>query len=156
GSYNTAIGTSALYFSETGSYNTATGDSVLYFNSGSNNTANGASALLNNTTGNKNTAIGFNALLTNTTGSYNVALGFKAGFNLTTGDRNIDIGNAGLAGESSTIRIGRVQDQTATFIAGISGVTVAGGVGVIIDSNGQLGTIVSSERFKEGVKPMDK
>jgi hypothetical protein len=41
-------------------------------------------------------------------------------------------------------------------IAGISGVTVAGGVGVIVDTNGQLGTVVSSERFKDAIKPMDK
>src|SRR5207247_7595337 len=43
-----------------------------------------------------------------------------------------------------------------TFIAGISGVTVAGGVGVIIDTDGHLGTVVSSARFKEAIKPMDK
>src|SRR6185437_7102185 len=43
-----------------------------------------------------------------------------------------------------------------TFIAGISGVIVAGGVGVIIDNNGKLGTVVSSERFKHEIKPMDK
>jgi hypothetical protein len=30
------------------------------------------------------------------------------------------------------------------------------GVGVIISSNGQLGTVLSSVRFKEGIKPMDK
>src|SRR5207253_851072 len=41
-------------------------------------------------------------------------------------------------------------------IAGISGATVAGGVGVIIDTNGHLGTVVSSERFKDAIKPMDK
>ena len=34
--------------------------------------------------------------------------------------------------------------------------TVASGVGVIVDSNGQLGTVLSSERFKEAIKPMDK
>src|SRR5205807_10450959 len=28
--------------------------------------------------------------------------------------------------------------------------------GVIIDSNGQLGTVTSSARFKEAIKPMDK
>ena len=39
---------------------------------------------------------------------------------------------------------------------GISGATVAGGVGVIIDTNGHLGTVVSSERFKDEIKPMDK
>ena len=46
--------------------------------------------------------------------------------------------------------------QTNTYIAGINGVTVAGGVGVIVDNNGHLGTVVSSERFKDEIKPMDK
>ena len=60
--------------------------------------------------------------------------------------------------ESNTIRIGDSSDegQTDAFIAGISGDTVAGGVGVIIDSSGHLGTVVSSERFKDEIKPMDK
>ena len=75
---------------------------------------------------------------------------------LTTGSGNIDIGNRGIAGESRNIRIGTKGSQTNTFIAGISGVTVAGGVGVIIGTNGHLGTVVSSERFKEELKPMDK
>src|SRR5207249_1896010 len=42
------------------------------------------------------------------------------------------------------------------FIAGISGTAVAGGVTVMINSNGQLGTMVSSERFKDAIEPMDK
>ena len=46
--------------------------------------------------------------------------------------------------------------QTNTFIAGISGVTIAGGVPVVIDANGQLGSTTSSERFKDEIKPMDK
>jgi hypothetical protein len=54
------------------------------------------------------------------------------------------------------IRIGKVGTQTATFVAGIRGVTVASGIGVIIGSNGQLGTVTSSARFKEAIKPMDK
>jgi hypothetical protein len=33
---------------------------------------------------------------------------------------------------------------------------VPGGVGVIVDTNGHLGTLVSSERFKEAIKPMDE
>src|SRR5262249_16279514 len=37
-----------------------------------------------------------------------------------------------------------------------SGVAVPGGVGVIIDSSGHLGTTTSSMRFKEAIKPMDK
>jgi trimeric autotransporter adhesin len=61
-----------------------------------------------------------------------------------------------VAGESNTIRIGKSGTQTTTIIAGITGTTVAGGVGVIIGSNGKLGTVVSSARFKEAIKPMDK
>ena len=60
--------------------------------------------------------------------------------NLTTGDDNIEIGSSGLRGEANTIRIGTEGTQTNTYIAGISGVTVADGIGVLIDSNGHLGT----------------
>jgi len=35
-------------------------------------------------------------------------------------------------------------------------VTVAGGIGVIIDSTGHLGTSTSSARYKDNIKPMDK
>ena len=139
------------------SQNTAEGEHALFSNTtGFNNTATGIQALQNNTTGNNNTAIGFVALLSNTTGSDNIALGFQAGQNLTTGSNNIDIGNLGVAGDSKRIRIGTAGTQTKTFIAGISGATVAGGVGVIVGSNGQLGTVVSSNRFKDAIKPMDK
>jgi len=113
-------------------------------------------ALFSNTDGFNNTAIGDSALFSNTTGRNNIALGDSAGINLTTGKNNIDIGNAGFAGEGNKIRIGTTGTQTKTFIAGISGATVASGVGVIVGSNGQLGTVVSSERFKDAIKPMDK
>jgi len=122
---------------------------------GNNNTAMGNGAPFFNTNGNSNTCLGFNAL-NNTTGNSNIALGDSAGTNLTTGSNNIDIGNKGKAGESQYIRIGTKGTHTHTLIAGISGATVAGGVGVIIDTNGHLGTVVSSERFKDKVKPMDK
>ena len=157
GSYNTAYGYAALYGLTIGINNTATGLDALFNDStGSSNTANGAAALYFNTTGNDNIADGFQALENNTTGSSNIALGSNAGFNLTTGSNNIDIGNKGKAGESDYIRIGTKGTHTHTLIAGISGATVARGVGVIIDSNGHLGTVVSSERFKEAVQPMDK
>jgi hypothetical protein len=81
-----------------------------------------------------------------------------AGSNLTTGSNNIDIGfNVdGLAGESNTIRIGKSGTQTKTVIAGIRGTTIANGQPVVINSNGQLGTVTSSERFKDQIKSMDK
>ncbi|MBA3961019.1 MAG: tail fiber domain-containing protein [Chthoniobacterales bacterium] len=157
GGDNTANGDAALFNNTTGIDNTATGSGSLLFNTtGSFNTANGVSALVNNTTGGNNTASGFNALFNNTTGSNNIGLGLSAGSALTIGNNNIDIGSAGVAGESGKIRIGTRPAQKNTFIAGISGVTVAGGVGVIIDTNGHLGTITSSKRFKDEIKPMDK
>jgi len=101
-------------------------------------------------------AEGVHALYNNTTGGSNIAIGTSAGTNLTTGSANIDIGNAGVAGESHTIRIGTQGTQTIAYMAGIRGVAVPGGVGVMIGSNGKLGTVVSSARFKEMIEPMDK
>jgi len=83
-------------------------------------------------------------------------LGVNAGVNLTTGNFNIDIAARGVAGESRRIRIGTAGTQTATFIVGIRGATVPSGVGVIVGPNHQLGTVQSSKRFKEAIKPMDK
>ena len=154
---NTANGESALYSNTTGHSNTANGVFALIINTtGEDNTATGFSALYSNTTGRNNTADGQNAMRNNTSGSFNVALGDHAGFNLTTGSNNIEIGNRGVAGEASTIRIGKQETQTVTYIAGISGATVPTGVAVIVDSSGHLGTTTCSARFKEAIQPMDK
>jgi hypothetical protein len=90
-------------------------------------------------------------------GSFHIALGSNAGSNLTTGNNNIDIGYnvSGSAGESGTVRIGNPLVQSATYVAGISGATVPGGVRVIVDTSGHLDTIISSQRFKDEIKPMD-
>jgi hypothetical protein len=157
GYYNTANGYVALLSNTTGYDNTATGVSALLNNTiGNFNTASGVSALNRNTTGYDNTATGVSALLNNTIGNFNIALGVEAGLNLTTGDNNIDIGNKGVKAEANTIRIGTKETHTATFIAGISGKTASGGVAVYVNANGKLGTTVSSARFKEAIKPMDK
>ena len=66
-----------------------------------------------------------------------------------------DIGNVGVAAEANTMRVGMQGIQTRTFIAGISGVAVAGSA-VVANANGQLGIAASSERFKDEIKPMDK
>ena len=170
---NTAIGSGALSSNLTGSNNTATGSSALFSSRGSNNTADGHFALFINTSGHENTATGESALFlngkghrntadgqgalsSNQTGSLNIGLGYQAGSALTTGSNNIAIGNVGMAAESNTIRIGTPGTQQATYVAGISGVAVAGGVGVVIDTNGQLGTMTSSARYKEAIKPMGK
>jgi endosialidase-like protein len=157
GDDNTVVGSRALEFNTTGTFNTATGLDALQRNTiGNGNTANGLGALRFNTTGNSNTAVGAGALQFNTSSSNNIAFGFQAGNSLTTGNNNIDIGNAGAGGESRTIRIGATTTHMNTFIAGISGVTVPGGVGVIVDTNGHLGTVVSAARFKDEIQAMDK
>ncbi len=165
GTYNTANGYQALYNNTTASGNTASGYAALYNSTGSNNTASGYVALFSNTTGNSNTAYGLSALISNTSGSNNVAsgdgalfsnttgnantaLGHNAGRNLTTGSNNIMIGHVGASSDTGIIRIGTSGTQTATFIAGINGVTASGGVQVFINSSGKLGTLTSSERFK--------
>jgi Chaperone of endosialidase len=156
GDRNTATGFQALESNETGGSNTATGSQTLANNNGSFNTANGAEALSNNTTAFFNTAMGYRALYNNTTGLSNIALGFQPGVNLTTGTNNIDIGNAGVAGESNKIRIGRQGTHNGTFIAGISGVGVTGGSQMVVNANGKLGVTASSKRFKDQIRPMDK
>jgi hypothetical protein len=156
GSNNVANGANALSKNSTGIDNTANGANALFTNkTGLDNTGNGSGALFSNRFGSHNTADGFNALYNNRTGGFNIALGDSAGFN-TTGRNNIDIGNAGVADESNTIRIGTVGTQTDTYIAGVSGATVPTGVGVIVDANGHLGTTTSSARYKNDIKPMDK
>ena len=137
--------------------NTATGAFALTNNTiGHDNTATGFHALLLNTSGQGNTAAGQGALGNNTTGSFNIAIGSNAGANLTTGSDNIVIGQPGVAGETNTIRIGAAVRHTATYIAGIYGAAVPSGVTVIVGSDGHLGAVPSSERFKTGIATMDK
>ena len=66
-----------------------------------------------------------------------------------------------MAGEAHTLRIGygtgtATFEQTRAFISGIRGTTTgnAGAVAVLIDSNGQLGTVSSSRRYKEDIADM--
>jgi hypothetical protein len=143
----------------TGGSNTASGSYALRLNTiGNFNTATGVNALQKNKGGDNNTAVGVNALLNNVSGGNNIALGASAGANLTFGFNNIDIGNQGIANEKRTIRIGTNRTQQATFIAGIRGTTTASmdAVPVVIDSESQLGTVSSSARFKDEIKPMNK
>ncbi len=157
GIYNTAIGDWTLYYNN-GNYNTANGTIALYDNTtGSNNTAQGYAALYANTTGGSNTAIGPYALVTNTTGSNNIAIGGWAGYGLpASSSNNINIGSNGASTDNGAIRIGNPGTQTAFYAAGIRGTKTgaSNAVEVMIDSNGQLGTVNSSIRFKEDVHDM--
>jgi hypothetical protein len=146
GDQNTAVGHKSLSSNTTGISNTAMGASALTNNTGSGNTATGALALVNNTGGGSNTALGAGALLNNT-GSNNTAIGEAAGDNQTTGSNNVYIGQGieGVAGESDTCRIKSIFGQTA-----------ASGSAVFITSGNKLGTMTSSARFKDEIKPIEK
>jgi uncharacterized coiled-coil protein SlyX len=153
GSHNTANGAFALA-NTTGSFNTAVGDNALFSNTtAEGNTANGASALSANTEGSFNTAIGVGALNMNTTGASNTALGNAAGLGIT-GDGNVCIGALviGAAGLNDTTWIRNINTTSQGFIANTNNyVTVR-------MTDGRLGfsAIVSSRRYKEDIKPMDK
>ncbi len=145
GSLNTANGVGALHANSTGNNNTANGQRALHDNlSGSSDTANGGGALGSNTMGDNNTADGFQALANNTTGSSNIGLGRDAGSGVTTADDVICIGTAG-ANVSHSCYIGNIFNQSSPS-----------GLAVFVNSDGKLGTIMSSRRFKEDIKPMDK
>ena len=144
---NTAIGAGALLSNTIASDNTATGAFALLSNTiGFENTACGASALRNTTTGGGNTAVGFQALANNTTGVTNTALGFNCGFNVTTADNVIVIGT----------NVGGQNVDHSCFIGEIFGTTSSSGTAVFINSEGRLGTLTSSRRFKEAIEPMDQ
>ena len=147
GFFNSATGAYSLAHNTDGNGNTANGYSALYFmTAGIDNTATGVDALYFNTTGNSNTAFGGGALFFSTTGNNNTALGLGAGNNVTTADNVIAIG-AGVFGEN-------VSDTC--YIGNIFGVTSAGATAVYVNSDGKLGTVVSSQRFKDEIQPMDK
>ena len=107
----------------------------------------GLTALASNTTGFGNTAVGLSAGNGITEGNNNTAIGVGAGALQNTGSGNVYIGAGalGVAGENN-----------ACYIASIFGQTSSGGVPVAINSNNKLGTVTSSKRFKENIKPMDE
>jgi uncharacterized coiled-coil protein SlyX len=148
GSFNIAIGERTLQSNIGGSSNTAIGDLALLNATSDDNTAAGAVALEFNTTGFANTAIGNEALKNNTTGSFNTAIGVDAGFAATTGDGNVYIGAVG----------GEAGESHHTYIDNINTTSSGGGSDqVTVDlTTGLLGHVISSRRYKEEIKPMDK
>jgi len=173
GTQNTGVGTGVLRNltgAAGGQNNAAMGvGSLRVLTTGSSNAAYGGS-LGNLTTGNDNIAVGlFAGSATNytagiTTGHRNILIGKNSGLNYTSDESdNIMIGynTGGAAGEDNTLRIG---NGTGTgngninrcFISGIRGITtgVADAVAVLVDSANQLGTVSSSERYKQDIRSL--
>ena len=142
---NTAEGDEALFRLTNGLQNAALGTGALRDNTtGNYNTAAGINALSDNVVGVQNTAVGIDALL-NSKDSHNVALGATAGENLRSGNGNVYIGSGirGAFAEDNTTRVRNVNASPVT------------GRAVYVDSDNKLGTLSSSRRYKEEIKPMD-
>lgn len=159
---NTAVGASCMSTGNiSGNYNSGYGANCLQsLTSGTDNWAGGRYAMQASTTGARNSACGSQALLNLAgAGNNNVAIGYQAGSAYTTTESgNIIIGeaNAGTIGESNKTRIGYVggsASQTGCFIDGITGINIATAA-VFVATTGQLGIIVSSERFKENINDL--
>ena len=126
--------------------NTANGRRALMSNTvGNFNVASGQDALLLSTTGGGNTAVGYGALASHTTGTMNTALGYYAGWNVSTAYNVISIGSMG----------GNVDNSA--WIGNVYGMTTQSGftAPVVVSSDGQLGTMASSERFKKDIATMN-
>src|SRR5437667_585534 len=168
---NTAVGGGALATNSTGGENTATGASALNSNiDGDGNNAFGDAALFTNNHGDFNNAFGHVALFV-ATGDFNTAFGDEAGVNVSSGTGNTLIGAS--AGEAvseanNVICIGRnvvgANTSNRTYIGNIGTFTqtFSAGVNEIVTVNlatGRLGHWnpgISSRRYKEDIKPLDK
>jgi len=163
--YNTFVGISSGNFTLSG-----TGTVAVGANAGQSITSAGSCVLL-----------GFNAGKSITSGGSNILIGFAAGQNVTIGSSNIvitsnnvllasgtnnivigmavsiaaaitnSINIGGGASAKATIKIGTNGTHTSCVIQGISGATSSGGVAVLVNAAGTLGTTTSSIRFKQNI-----
>ncbi len=129
---------------------------------GVNNVGHGTNTLLLCQTGYNNTCIGVDAGNSIVSGFQNTLIGVSAGSSYTSNEsNNIIIGNLvpGVAGETGVLRImngSGVGGISAAYISGINGVSLSGSaVPVFVDpATDQLGTIVSSRRYKDNIEDM--
>lgn len=144
---NAAYGNLSLGSLTSGIFNCAFGSTCCqHQTTASNNSFFGYGAGFNVTTGGNNTGAGYNSLAFMTTGTTNIGLGYNSGINYNGAESsNIVIGHLGVNGESNVIRIGTAGggagQQSSAFVAGITGVTVAGSAPVGVDTNGQLSSL---------------
>jgi hypothetical protein len=84
--------------------------------------------------------------ITTPPGSLNVALGVNAGHEVVTAQNAICIG----------LNVFGADVGDSCFIGNIFGETSASGAAVYVNSNHRLGTLTSSCRFKDDIKPMER
>jgi len=173
GNSNVAIGPNSMRGNTTGIENTAVGDESLNDNfDGNFNCAFGYRALTGNISGSNTIAIGHLSLSTSANSVNNIGMGNNAGLNVTDGQNNIFIGhNVGTStsngngntyisatpinpnDEDNTIRISPL--STRCLIGGIWNSVIPVGSSVIVDPTGDLGTIVSSSKYKQNIATVE-
>lgn len=144
---NTIIGMGSGNLTLTGTFNSGYGYQVLSdLTTGSNNSAFSTQSGNAITTGSNNTLLGFQSAGSLITGSNSTILGFQSGSAYMGAESdNILINNAGVLGESDTIRIGTNGTQTSAYVQGIYNTTgLTSPLPVVVESNGQLGVQLRS------------
>jgi len=119
----------------------------------------------NNVLGNATGALGNSMVfgsntLTNITGDFqrNDFLGHNINTSSTSCVNSVCIGMGTICTDNQQIRIGfGTEGNQSCYVDGISGKTtgVADAISVLIDVNGQLGTVSSSQRYKTNVQPLE-
>jgi len=89
-------------------------------------------------------------------GSFNIALGDSAGSNLESGSHNMLHWQSGRFCRVERYSNRRCTDSRVHCRRSRANNENANAIPVVIDSAGQLGTVSSSRRFKNEIKPMDK
>lgn len=159
GDDNVGVGISAVGSVTSGLKNIGIGSNAMSsITTTSSNIGIGNSAGLFNVGGSSNVIIGESAAATASwTGSNNVVIGASSGSGMNGAhSHNLYIQNAGAA-ESNTIRIGTTGtgtgQQSKCYLAAVNGVTVTG-TAVLAATDGLLGTVVSSRKYKENIEDM--
>ena len=152
GAGNTGQGNQCFFTLTSGVNNSGFGiESLKNLMNGNYNCAFGSQSLNALIAGDRNTAIGTSAGIL-LTGSRNTLIGIEAGSLLTASNDCIMIGNSGVLGDTNLIRIGA--NQSVCAIAGINGSTAPTGIPVLVSPGGVLGTVVSSERYKNNIQAL--
>ena len=155
GAGNCAFGNSALENNDSSAAGSADGNNAFGVEAlssnidGSANCAFGTFALIDNVNGSFNNAFGLSALGGNVSGLRNTAIGYLAG-EVITGSGNVCIG-AQVAGEAGV--------DDSTYIRNVNTTVQSGGgfdTVTVRLADGRLGHAVSSRRYKEDIKPMDR
>lgn len=154
-SANTIIGQGAGILTASGNFNSGYGyQSLASLTTGSNNSSFSTQSGNAITTGSDNTLLGYQAAGSLVSGSNNSIIGSQSGSSYMGAESdNILINNAGVLGESDTIRIGTNGTQTSAYVQGIYNTTgLTSPLPVVVQSNGQLGTQLRSA-FDARVNP---